>query len=139
MAVGGFADVGARAAVHGEAVAVLPHDLHGASGGAGLLGEQGAEPGGVRAADGYTGPETGAGEVGDVLVGDEPALLQRDDTVGRPRGLLRVARGEQHSAAPGGVGPQNPVQPAALADGEPVGGVVEHERVRVGQQCAGQT
>ena len=37
-----------------------------------------------------------------------------------------------------GVGPQHPVQPPAFAHGEPVGGLVEHEGVRVGQECAGQ-
>ncbi len=66
------------------------------------------------------------------------ALLERDDPVGGPRGLLGVARGEQHGAALVGVGAQNPVQPAAFAGGEPVGRVVEDERVRVGQQRAGQ-
>lgn len=135
----GLADVGARTAVHGKAVAVLPYDFDGAVRGAGLLGEQGGEAGGVRAADGDAGAQPGAGEVSGLLVGDESALLQGDDPVGAAGGLLGFGRGEQDRAALGGVRAQHAVQPTAFAGGEGVRGFVQHERVRVGQQGAGET
>lgn len=73
-----------------------------------------------------------------MLIGDESAPLQRDDPVGGARGLLRVGCGQQDRAALGRVRPQHAVQPAALAAREPLGGAVEDEGVRVGQQRAGQ-
>src|SRR5581483_9726609 len=105
-------DLGATTAVDGEAVAPLVYDFDGAVGGAGFLGEQGGEAHDVRAADGDTGAQPGAGEVLRVLVGDEPAPLQRDDLVGAARGLLGVGRGEQDRTALGGVRVQHAVQPA---------------------------
>lgn len=135
---GGLADVGAGAAVHREPVAVLAHDLDGALAGPGLLGDQGAETVGVRAADGHPGAQPGAGEVRGLLVGGEAALPQRDDAVGHPSGFLGVARAEQDGAALGRVRTQDPVHPAAFTGGESGGGVVEDEGVRVGQQGAGK-
>lgn len=134
----GLADVGAGTAVHGEPVASLAHDFDGALPGAGLLGEQGGEACGVRAADGDPGAEPGAGELGGLLVCDEPALLQRDDAVGGARGFLGVGSGVQDRAPLGGVRAQHGVQPTDLAGGEAVGGVVEHERVRVAEQGTGE-
>ncbi len=75
------------------------------------------------------GAEPGAGEVRGLLVGDEPASLQRNDPVGRPSGLLGVVRAEQNSASVGRVRPQNPVQPTTFGDGEPAGGIIEDEGV----------
>lgn len=138
VAEGEFADVGAGTAVHREAVAALSDDLHRALCGAGVLGEEGREAGGVRGADGDAGAQAGAGEVGGVLVGDESALVQGDDPVGGACGFLGVGGGEQDRAALGRVGAQYAVQPAALTGGESVGGVVEHEGVRVREQGAGQ-
>ncbi len=129
----------AHTAVHGEAVAVLPDDLDGAVCGAGLLGEEGGEAGGVRAADGDAGAQPGAGEVSGVLVGDESALLQGDDPVGAAGGLLGLGGGEQDRAALGRVCAQHAVQPTAFARGEFVRGFVQHECVRVGQQSTGET
>lgn len=138
MPKSGLADLGARTAVHRQPVAALPHDLHGTPRGPGLLHEERFEPGGVRSADGDPGPEPGAGEVGDLLIGDESPLFEGEDPVGGPRGLLGVAGGEQDRAALIGMGPHDPVEPSAFADGQPVGGVVQHDGVRVGQQGAGQ-
>lgn len=138
MPVGGLADVRAGAAVHREPVAVLAHDLDGTLVGPGLLGEQGGEADGVRAADGHPGTQPGAGEVHDFLVGGEAALPQRDDPVGRPSRFLGVARAEQDGAALARVRAQDPVHPAAFTGGEPRGGVVEDQGVRVGQQRAGE-
>lgn len=129
----GFADVGTRTAVHGEAVAALAHDLDGTAVRAGLFGQDGGEAGGVRAADGDTGAQTGAGEDRGLLVGDDSAPFQRDDVVGGTRGLLGVPRAEQNGAALGGVGAQHAVEPAGLAGGERAGGVVEDQGVRVGK------
>lgn len=134
-----LADVGARTAVHGKAVAALPDDFDGAVCGAGLLGEESGEAGGVRAADGDAGSQPGAGELSGVLVGDESALFQGDDPVGAAGGLLGLGGGEQDRAALGRVRAQHAVQPTAFAGGEFVRGFVQHECVRVGQQGAGET
>lgn len=139
MAEGGLADAGTGAAVHGQTIAALSYDFDGALGGAGLLGEQGREAGGVRAAHGDPGSQAGAGELRGLLIGDESARVERDHLVGGARRLLGVGRGEQDRAALGGVCPQHAVQPLVLAGGEAVGGVVEQEGVRVRQQGAGQS
>lgn len=139
VAEGDLADVGAVTAVHREAVAALSYDLDGAVGGARLLGEQGGEARGVGCADGDAGAQAGARELGGVLVGDEPAPLQRDDVVGGACGLLGVGRGQQDRATLGRVCAQRAVQPTALAGREPVRGIVEDERVRIGKERAGQT
>ena len=86
----GLADVGAGAAVHRKPVALFPHDLDGAVRGTGLPGEEGAEPGGVRAADGDARAEPGTGEVRALLVGDESPPVQGDDPVGRPGRFLGI-------------------------------------------------
>ncbi len=133
-----LADVGARTAVHGKAVAVLPDDFDRAVCGAGLLGEEGGEAGGVWAADGDAGAQPGAGELSRLLVGDESALLQGDDPVGAAGGFFGLGGGEQDRATLGGVRAQHAVQPTAFAGGEFVRGFVQHECVRVGQQGAGE-
>ncbi len=92
----------------------------------------------MRGAHGDAGTQAGPGELSGVLVGDEPALVEGDDAVGGAGGLLGVGGGEQDGSALGRVGAQDAVQPAALAGGESVGGVVEDEGVRVGEECAGE-
>ncbi len=134
----GLPDVRAGTSVHGETIVALSYHFDRALRGAGLLGEESRQTGRVRAAYGYTGTQAGARELRGLLVGHEPALLQRDDAVGGARGFLGVGRGEQDRAAVAGVCAKHAVQPAALADGEPVGRVVEDEGVWVGQQDAGQ-
>lgn len=70
--------------------------------------------------------------------GRRRAGLQRDDPVGRPSGLLGVVRAEQNGASVGRMRPQNLVQPTTFGDGEPAGGIIEDEGVRIGQQRTGQ-
>ncbi|CAM5486496.1 hypothetical protein SGLAM104S_01020 [Streptomyces glaucescens] len=134
----GVTHVGAGTAVDVQAVAPFPHDLDRALSGAGLLGEDCGEAGGVRGADDDPRAQPGAGEVRRRLVGDDPAAVQRDDPVRDTCGLLGVGGADQDGAAVHGVGAQHAVQPAALPGGEPYGGVIEHEGVRVGEQRAGQ-
>lgn len=133
-----LADIGAATAVHRETVAALAHDLDGTVGRACLLAEQSGQARGVRGAHGDARTQPGACELGGVLVGDEPAPLQRDDPVGGACGFLGVGRGQQDRSTLGRVCAQRAVQPAALAGREPLRGVVEHERVRVGEERAGQ-
>lgn len=88
----------------------------------------------MRGPDGDPGAEPGAGEVGDILVREEAAAVDGDDVIGRTGGLLGVGGGVQDRAALGGMGAQQPVQPAVLARGETLGGFVEDEGVRVPEQ-----
>ena len=134
----GLTDVGARTAVHGEAIAGLRHDLHGTAGRAGLLGQQCREAGRVRGAHGDAWTQPVPGEVRRLLVGDDPAAFQGHDVVGGARRLFGVRRAEQDGATLVGVGTQGSVQPAGLVRGERAGGVVEHQGVGVRDQCAGQ-
>lgn len=92
----------------------------------------------MRGAHGDPGPEPGPGEIGDLLVGDELAPFEGEDPVCGPGGLLGLSGGEQDRTALVGVRPHDPVQPPTFTDGQPGGGVVQHERVRVGQQGTGQ-
>lgn len=135
----GLTDVCARTAVHRKPVAGLVDDLHGTLRRSGLLGEHRAETGRVWAAHGHAGSQTGPGEVGGLLIGHDAAPVERDDMIGGAGGLLGVARDEQDGATLGGVLAQNAVQPAALSGGQPAGGVVEYERVRIGEQGTGET
>ncbi len=135
----GVADVGARTAVHREAIASLAHDLDGTAGRPGLLGQDGCKAGGVGGAHDDAGTQAGAREVRRVLVGDYSALLQRDNVVGGPCGLLGVRRAEQDGSALGRVGAQHGVHPRGLSGGKGARGIVEHQGVRVGEQCAGQS
>lgn len=134
MPEGGFADLGAVAAVDGQPAAALLHDLHRALGGPRFPAQHVGQPGGVRGAHGDPRPEPGPGELGGVLVGDEPARLDAHDPVRAAGGLLRVVGGEEHRAAEGGVAAQQPVQPAPFAGREPGGGLVEEERAGVREE-----
>ncbi len=134
-----LAHIGARTAVHREPVAVLMDDLHRTPGRPRLLGEERPKSLCVRAAYGHARAQPGPAEVGGLLVGDEPAPVERDDAVGVTGRLLGVVRGEQDRAALGGVRAQNAVQPAPLASGETVDGLVDDEGVRVAEKSAGET
>lgn len=130
--------VRAGAAVHRQPAAVLRDHFDRTLGRARLLRQEDSEPRGVRAADRDPGPQPGPGEVGDVLVRHHFALVERDDAVGDPGRLPGVVGGEKDRATERGVLPEGAVQPPALPGGEAGRGVVEHQRVRVGEQCAGQ-
>lgn len=138
MAECGFADVRAVTAVYGEPVAVLVHDLDGTLRRARFLGQQDTEPGRMWAADGDAGAQPGTGEVRDALVRDDASRLQGDHAVSRPRRFLGIVGGEEHGAAERRVGPQDAVQPLALARREAVCGSVEDERVRIREKRAGE-
>ncbi len=135
----GLTDVGTRTAVHGQAVAAFAYDLDGTAGRACLFGQQGGEPGCVRAADRDAWAQTCTGEVRHLLVGDDSALLERDDVVGGTRGLLWIRRTEQDGAALGGMGAQRVVEATGLMGGQRSSGVVEHQGVRIGKQSTGQS
>jgi hypothetical protein len=83
-------------------------------------------------------PEPGAGEVLGPLIGDEPSGVQADDAVGEARRLLGITRGDEHRAALVRVSAQQPVQPGGLTWGEPPGGLIEDEGVRIAEQGDGQ-
>lgn len=134
----GLADVRAVAAVYGESVAVLVHDLDGTLRRARFPGQQDTEPGRMWAADGDAGAQPRAGEVRDALVRDDASRLQGDHAVSRPRRFLGVVGGEEHRAAERRVGPQDAVQPLALARREAARGPVEDERVRIREKRAGE-
>jgi hypothetical protein len=135
---GRIADVGTCTAVHGQTVAAFADHFDGAVSRACLLGEHSGEAGGMGGADGDTGAESGAGELRGRLVRDESALLERDDVICGARGHFGLGRGEEDGATLGGVRSQHAVQPVALTRGEAVGGIIQHECVRVRQQGAGQ-
>ncbi|MGX1272809.1 hypothetical protein RKD18_006003 [Streptomyces phaeoluteigriseus] len=134
----GLSDLGTATAVDGKAVAVLLHDLDGAPLGTSLLGEQGSQTHGMRAADGDPGAQPGSGEVCGLLVGDEPALVQGEDPVRGAGCFLRIGGGREDRPALGRVRAQQAVQPPAFALGKPFGRVVEHQGVRVGEEGAGE-
>lgn len=119
----GFSHCGAVAPVHGDAGAALPDDfdgpadggVRGAVGALRLVDEQGREAVGVRGAAGDPGAQAGAPEVGGFLVGDEAAVLKRDDTVRDACRFLDIAGSGEDGSALRGVAAQQAVQPGRLA------------------------
>lgn len=138
MPEGGLADLGAVAAVDGEAAAALLDDLHRAPGRPGLAAQDVGEAGRVRGPDGNPGAQPGPGEVGRLLVGHEAARGDADHPVGAAGGFLGVVGGEEHGPAEVGVPAQQPVQPVPLPRGEPGGGLVEEQGAGIGQQGCGE-
>ncbi len=92
----------------------------------------------MRGTDRDARPQTGAGEVRGVLIGDEASGVDRHHMTGRPSGLLGILRGVQNRATLIGVGPEHPVQPVGFPRAEPFRRFVEDQRVRVAEQCGGE-
>jgi hypothetical protein len=78
-----------------------------------------------------------ANEIADALVGDEPASADHDQVIRRHRHLAHQVGREEYRPALGGEALQEIANPADALGVEAVDWLVEHDDLRVAEQCGG--